>query len=222
MLNVEWIREERNRTPVLLASVALILAIAATEWWTNRHFSLGLLYLFPIMLSAGFLPRRAIVLQGAGCASLSEHLSNLDPSHAYIRLGVEALALCGCGLLVAETLRHARSKPEIQKRMHVLFEMGPVAIIKVDERGAFELANPAAVELLAPRAQHVIERPMAGFLPALHHALRWEAGPQFRTSIECRGHRDNGQPFLARAWFSGSRDGRGPKLAAIIADIGAG
>jgi len=87
------------------------------------------------MLSARFLPRWATVLQGTGCALLSEHLSNFDPSHVYIRLGVEALALCG-GLLVAETLRHARSKPEIQKRMHVLIEMGPVAIIKVDERGA--------------------------------------------------------------------------------------
>jgi hypothetical protein len=79
MLNVEWSREERNRTPVLLASAALILAIAAAEWWTNRHFSLGLLYLFPIMLSAEFLPRWAIVLQCASCALLSEHLSNLDP-----------------------------------------------------------------------------------------------------------------------------------------------
>ena len=218
MLNVEWIRQERNRTPVLLASVALILAIAAAEWWTSRHLSLGLLYLFPIMLSAGFLPRWAIVLQGVDCALLSEHLSNLDPSHAHIRLGVEAVALCGCGLLAAETLRRPRLKPE--GGIHLVIDTGPVAMVTVDERGAIELANRAAVELLAPRNQHLIGRPIAGFLPALHYALRWEDGPQFRTSMQGRGHRDNGQSFRARVWFSGSRHGTVPKLAAIIVDIG--
>ena len=104
MLHLEWIWERRNRTAVLLASGIIVLIIAVVDWWTKPYFSLGFLYLFPMMLAAGFLPRWATVLLGVGCALLSERFSNLDPSDANIRLGFEALALCGCGLLTAEVL----------------------------------------------------------------------------------------------------------------------
>jgi hypothetical protein len=72
MSNLEWIWEPRNRTLVLLASVSIVLGIAAVDWWTKPYVSLGFLYLFPIMLAAGFLPRWGIVLMGLGCALLSE------------------------------------------------------------------------------------------------------------------------------------------------------
>jgi DNA-binding NarL/FixJ family response regulator len=49
--------------------------------------------------------------------------------------------------------------------------------------------------------------------------LRWEEGPQFRTSMQCRGHRGNGESFLAEVWFSTYKEGTKPKLAAIIADV---
>ena len=97
MLNLEWIWEPRNRTVVLLASVSIVLGIAAVDWWTKPYVSLGFLYLFPIMLAAGFLPRWGIVLMGLGCALLSERFSNLDPADAPIRLSFEALALVGSG-----------------------------------------------------------------------------------------------------------------------------
>jgi hypothetical protein len=54
----ERIWEPRNRTTVLIASAAAVLAIAVMDWWTKPYFSLGFLYLFPIMLAAGFLPLR--------------------------------------------------------------------------------------------------------------------------------------------------------------------
>ena len=153
----EQIWEQKSRAVVLVASVVAVLAIAALDWWTKPYFSLGFLYLFPIMLAAGFLPRWAIV----------------------------ALA----------------------------------AIVTVDERGFIELANRAAIELMAPRDGHLIGYPIAAFLPELHHALRWEDRPQFRTSMQCRGHRGNGETFLADVWFSSYKDGAKPKLAAIIADV---
>jgi DNA-binding CsgD family transcriptional regulator len=81
------------------------------------------------------------------------------------------------------------------------------------------LANRAAIELLTPRDGHLIGYPIAAFLPELHHALRWEDRPQFRTSMQCRGHRGNGETFLADVWFSSYKDGPNPKLAAIIADV---
>ena len=37
--------------------------------------------------------------------------------------------------------------------------------------------------------------------------------------MQCRGHRGNGETFLADVWFSSYKDGATPKLAAIIADV---
>ena len=219
MLHLEIIWDRKNRTAILLASGVLVLAIALVDWWTKPYFSLGFLYLFPIMLAAGFLPRWAIVLLGVACAFLSERFSNLDPADANIRLGFEALALCGCGLLTTEVLRNRRLNLEAQERTRVLVETSPAAILTVNERGVIELANQAAADLLAPRDGHLIQEPIAAFLPELHRALRPEEGPQFRATMQCRAHRDNGESFLAEVWFSSYKEGATPKLAAIIADV---
>ena len=156
---------------------------------------------------------------GIACALLSERFSNLDPSDAPIRLSFEALALVGCGLFVSEVLRNRRLSLASQERLRILVETSPAAIVTVDEHGFIELANRAAAELMAPRDGHLIGHPIAAFLPELHHALRWEEGPQFRTSMQCRGHRGNGESFLADVWFSSYKEGPTPKLAAIIADV---
>ena len=37
--------------------------------------------------------------------------------------------------------------------------------------------------------------------------------------MQCRGHRGNGESFLADVWFSSYKEGTTPKLAAIIADV---
>jgi PAS domain S-box-containing protein len=215
----EQIWEQKSRAAVLATSGVAVLAIAALDWWTKPYFSLGFLYLFPIMLAAGFLPRWAIVVLGIGCALLSERFSNLDPSDSTVRLTFETLALCGCGLFTSEVLRNRRLSLSSQERLRVLVETSPAAIVTVDERGFIELANQAAIELMAPRDGHLIGYPIAAFLPELHHALRWEDRPQFRTSMQCRGHRGSGETFLADVWFSSYKDGAKPKLAAIIADV---
>jgi PAS domain S-box-containing protein len=219
MLNLEWIWEPRNRTVVLLTSAGIVLVIAVVDWWTKPYVSLGFLYLFPIMLAAGFLPRWAIVFMGIACALLSERFSNLDPADAPLRTSFEALALAGSGLFISEVLRNRRLRLASQERLRVLVETSPAAIVTVDERGFIELANHAAAELLAPRDGHLIRQPIAAFLPELHRALRWEEGPQFRTSMQCRGHRGNGESFLADVWFSSYKEGPTRKLAAIIADV---
>jgi len=216
---LDWLWNPKNRTPVLMASAALVGAIAAVDWWTKPYFSLGFLYLFPIMMAAGFLPRWATVVLGVGCALLSERFSNLDPADFHIRLSFEALALCGCGLLTAEVLRNRRLTLESQERMRVLVETSPAAIVTIDEHGFIELANQGAAEMMLPREGNLIGQPIAAFFPELHHALRPEEGPQFRASMQCRGHRGNGESFPAEVWFSSYKEGNTPKLAAIIADL---
>jgi DNA-binding CsgD family transcriptional regulator len=72
---------------------------------------------------------------------------------------------------------------------------------------------------MAPRGGDLLGNPIAAFLPELHHALRWEEAPQFRASMQCRGHRGNGESFTADIWFSTYKEGQIPKVAAIIADV---
>lgn len=215
--HLEWMGEERSRTPVLLVSGAIILVLAIVDWWTKPYVSIGFLYLFPIMLAAGFLPRWVLALLGLACAVLSALFSSLDMS--YTRLGFETLALTGCGLFVSELLRNRRLSLESQERLRVLVETSPAAIVTVDERGFIELANRAASELIAPRDGNLVGNPIAAFLPELHRALRWEEGPQFRSSMQCEGHRGTGESFLADVWFSTYKEGAKPKVAAIIVDV---
>ncbi|HYA17095.1 MAG TPA: LuxR C-terminal-related transcriptional regulator [Bryobacteraceae bacterium] len=224
MWRIERVWELKNRVPVLLASWAILLLIAVVDWWTRPYVSLGFLYLFPIMLAAAFLPRWGVVFLGAGCAILAELFSSLDRS--FIRLSFETLALVGCGLFVAELVRNRRMSVEAQEasakaqeRLRALVETSPAAIVTVDERGFVELANRAAVDLMAPRDGNLVGTPIAAFLPELHHALRWEEAPQFRASMQCQGHRGNGETFTADVWFSTYKEGVTPKLAAIIGDV---
>jgi len=217
MSRLERVWEQRNRTPVLAVSGAMILVIAVADWWTKPFVAFGFLYLFPIMLAAGFLPRWLIALIGAGCGYLSELFSSLEQSN--VRLAFETVALAGCGLFVAELVRNRRLTLEAQERLKALVETSPAAIVTVDARGFIELANQAAAELLAPRDGKLFGNPIAAFLPELHHALRWEEAPQFRATMQCRCHRGNGETFTAEVWFSTYKEGPAPKLAAIIADV---
>jgi len=219
MLHLTELWEERNRKLVLLVSGLALLMIALVDWWTKPYVSLGFLYLFPIMLTAGFLPRWTVILLGMVCAVLSEVFSSLDPSDAPIRLGFEALALTGCGLFVAELVRNRRLMRETEERLRILVETSPAAIVTIDERGFIERANRAALELLSPRHGQLLGNPIAAFVPELHHAVRAEEGPQFRASMQCRGHRGDGETFVADVWFSTYKEGAAPKLAAIIAEV---
>jgi two-component system, LuxR family, sensor kinase FixL len=217
MPRLERVWEDRNRAPVLLTSCAITTVVAFVDWWTKPYVSLGFLYLFPIILAAAFIPRWATAMLGVSCAVLAEVFSSLAPS--FVRLTFESLALAGCGLFVAELVRNRQLTLEAQARLEALVETSPAAIVTVDERGFIELANRAAGELMAARDGNLVGTPIAAFLPELHHALRWEEAPQFRASMQCQGHRGNGETFTADVWFSTYKEGVRPKLAAIIADV---
>src|SRR5215469_5087957 len=133
LLSLAGLWEGRNRGRVLVSSAALLAGIALVDWRTEPYFSLGFLYLFPIMLTARFLPRWAILLVALFCAALSQLFSSLDPSDALIRFGFEALALAGCGLFVGELIRNRTLTKEAEERLRVLVETSPAAIVTVDE-----------------------------------------------------------------------------------------
>lgn len=219
MLPLEKVWDWPNRIPVLLASAAVIMAIALVDWWTAPYVSLGFLYLFPIMLAAGFLPRPAIVALCVVCAVLGETFSSLDPTGRVIRLIFATLAFSGCGLFVSELLRNRRLASATQERLRALIETSPAAIVTLDQRGVIERSNRAALELMVPTKANLIGQPIATFLPELQSALRSNGGAQLRASMQCQVHRGNGESFAADVWFSTYKEHGAQKLAAIIADV---
>ncbi|MGA2136888.1 MAG: LuxR C-terminal-related transcriptional regulator [Bryobacteraceae bacterium] len=197
----------------------MVVVIALVDYCTLPYLSLGFLYLVPIMLAAGFLPRPALAGLCVVCAALSEVFSSLDPAGRVIRLISEMLAFAGCGLFVSELLRNQRLSLETQARTVALVETSPAAIVVVNQSGAIELANRAAAELMVPDDMNLIGQPIAIFLPQLQNAFGSENGAQVRASMQCQMHRGNGEAFVADVWFSTYKENDGRKLAAIIADV---
>ena len=227
------IYSEDNRKRFLVAAAILIVVIAVVDWQTKPFISIGFLYLFPILLVAGFLPRWQMTLVALVCAVLQELFSELPSNEAITRLLMASAGFVGTGLFVSEiirnrqvTLQHLKEleiqialRKEIEEQLQVLVESSPVAIVTVDSTGSILLANEAGQTLLAPGSTPIVGQSISEFLPALQAAVQTQRSRQFRTELRCRGKRKNGEAFLAAVWFSTYATVRGPRLAAIIVDL---
>lgn len=227
------IYSKENRKRFLFTAAILIVVIAVIDWQTKPFISIGFLYLFPILLVAGFLPRWQIVLLALVCAILQELFSELPSSEAIYRLLMASAGFVGTGLAVSEIIRNRQMaldhlaeaerqvelRKEIEEQLQVLVESSPVAIVTIDSTGAILLANEASQALLAPDGASLVGQPIGEFLPALQAAVQTHRFRQFRTELRCRAKRKNGEVFLAAVWFSTYRTARGPRLAALIVDL---
>ncbi|MGA2813588.1 MAG: ATP-binding protein [Candidatus Acidiferrum sp.] len=227
------IYSEDNRKRFLIAAAILIVVIAVVDWRTKPYISIGFLYLFPILLVAGFLPRWQITLVALVCAVLQEFFSELPPNEAITRLVMASAGFVATGLFVSEIIRnreatlkhlqevetHIELRKDIEEQLQVLVESSPVAIVTLDSFGTILLANEASQSLLAPGSTPIVGQPIREFLPALHAALQTQRSRRFRTELRCRGKRRNGEAFRAAVWFSTYMTVRGPRLAAIIVDL---
>ncbi len=227
------IYSEGNRKRFLGAAAILIVVIAVVDWQTKPFISIGFLYLFPILLVAGFLPRWQMTLVALVCAVLQELFSELPSNEAITRLLMASAGFVGTGLFVSEIIRNRQAtlehlkeletqiglRKEIEEQLQVLVESSPVAIVTIDSAGVVLLANEASQTLLAPGSATLVGQPIVEFLPALQAAVQTQRLRQFRTELRCRGKRKNGDVFLAAVWFSTYTTVRGPRLAAIIVDL---
>jgi two-component system, LuxR family, sensor kinase FixL len=224
---------ENNRKRFLVAAAVFIVAIAVVDWQTKPFISIGFLYLFPILLVAGFLERWQITFVALVCAVLQELFSELPSNEAITRLLMASAGFLGTGLFVSEIIRNrqmaldhlaevetqVRLRREIEEHLQVLVESSPLAIVTVNSTGVILLANEASQNLLSPGDASIVSQPIGEFLPALQAALQTPRSRQFRTELRCRAKRKNGEVFLAAVWFSTYVTARGPRLAAIIVDL---
>ena len=222
-----------NRRRLLIVAGLMVFVVAAVDWWTKPYISLGFLYLFPIMIAGGFLSRSKIVYLAVLCAFLQEEFSNLPPSDTWPRLILSSAGFVGTGLFISELLRNRRmvldhlneveaqqqARREAEEQLQVLVESSPAAIVTLDADGTILLANDAAQQMLAPGGDALPGQNSSAYLPALYAAVQSRNWKNFRTTLQCKGRRNNGEVFLAGAWFSTYSSSSGNRLAAILVDL---
>jgi PAS domain S-box-containing protein len=222
-----------NRRRLLILAGLMVVAIALVDWWTKPYISLGFLYLFPIMITGGFLSRPKIVSFAALCAVLQEEFSNLPSGDAWPRLILSSAGFIGTGLFIYELLRNRRmvlenlnevetqvqARREAEEQLRVLVESSPAAIVTLDSDGTILLANEAAQEMLASGGPALPGQNARAYMPALCSAVQSGNWKNFRTTLQCKGQRSDGEVFLAGVWFSTYSSSSGNRLAAIFVDL---
>ena len=169
-----------NRRKLLVAAAVFGVAIALVDLWAEHYISLGLLYLFPIMIAAGFLSRRTIIIIGLVCAVLD--FSNRPENETPIHLLFSCIAFVGTGLFISELVRnrylvlqqHAdeladqiKRRREAEERLNILVESTPTAIVTIGLDGKIVRCNQTAQRLLAPEAQSLQGQSINDYLCAL-------------------------------------------------------
>src|SRR5258708_31354385 len=116
--------------------------------------TLGYFYLFPILLMAGFLPRRWIAVLVLLCAGLTVLMSRYELKPAIILFVMSSLGFAGTGLFVSEIVLNRqkaigyvheletqiRLRQETEKQLVGLIDSRPLAIITGDANGSILLA----------------------------------------------------------------------------------
>jgi two-component system, LuxR family, sensor kinase FixL len=224
-----------NRLVNLGKVLALILLIALADWRIDAEVPLGFLYLLPVALAGAAFSRVAIVLLSIVCAILAE-LNDAFPWSARVGFPRDLLyfaAFCSVGLFVHEmqlnrrkSVLHlheieeeVRARQDAEEQLKVLIASSPIAILTTDSSGQVLLANDAANRLIGVYPATLEGKSIGAYLPSLTSVPGFRGGqPSFRTVMQCRGQREDGEPFIAEVWFSTYATSAGARLAAIIVD----
>jgi two-component system, LuxR family, sensor kinase FixL len=226
------------KTPreVLICSGILIAVIAYMDWWTGASTYLGFLYVFPMLLVGTVLRRRQIALTAILCTTLAEIFDPFEftPSNVAGQDALLFIALTGVGFYSREvTVRRRReldnlqriekemtARCELEEQMEFLIRNSPVAILTMNAKGLIITANSAAHQLFRVDEGELMGRNIARNLPALARIPSIEESDHaFRTEMQGRGKRDNGNIFQADVFFSTYRTVKGPRLAALVVDV---
>ncbi len=224
-----------TKKAVILRALLMVAVIAYADWRIESEVTFGFLYLFPMLLLGSILSRWQIAAAAALCTLLTEVFDTLQWTLAIglPRDGLIFAAFAGMGLLVHELVRgrraellylqqietasHARKAAEEQ--LKILVESSPIAIFTADSEGRVLLANDAVHRLLALEPGLLPGRLIRDYLPSLINVhVPDRNSSSFRTVMQCRGRREDGEVFFADVWFSTYWTSAGPRLAAIVID----
>ena len=224
-----------GRTPVLVAAVLLLAALVTLEWYSQLSFSLGIFYVFPILLFGSVLSRGQVLVAACLCAALrGQFVPDLSPIEFWLRFAMATLAYAGIGLLTVEiNQRRLRvldaderlrvettRRYQAEDRLRLLADSSPAAIVTLNDRAEVIGANRAAAEVLGyGDPEDLRGRSLAEHVPIFLSALRKSPGGRaMRTSATSWARRANGQIFPITVWFSTYGEGTARCLAGILVD----
>jgi PAS domain S-box-containing protein len=218
---------------VLITAAALIALIAVTDWRVELNVTLGFLYLFPLVLLGTTLNWPSLIAVAVGCTFLSDRLDPFSAEMQVPRLLLIFLTLATTGLLSLSVTRGYRREMEglarlqkeaiarraAEEQLEFLIESSPAAVVTMTADGAILLANPAAHRLFGVAGGLLPGRRITRYIPALGSIPSIDDTARiFRTEMQTRGQRDNGEIFLADVFFSTYSTPAGPRLAALVTD----
>lgn len=215
-------------------ALGLVLLLAGLEWYFDFDFSLGVFYIFPVIVAAMVLNRWQVVGAAIFCALVRGIFTpNETVLEHILRFCMATIAYTGCGLLIYQInysqrlmLQHyARIRAEqklrqkAERQLRLLAESSPAAILTVGSLGEIIAVNRAACSMFGVDEGTLLHRPVRDYLPLLSEAL--DLNPEIdhiRTSATTWARRSDGSVFPAATWFSiyGAREER--NLAAIVVD----
>jgi len=220
---------------ILSATLISILAIAVADWAVGNSVSLGVLYIFPMMLGALALRPIAVLTLALVCSVLRTAFdtpgsaAEVDlrfafATAAYFCAGLFVTALVRNRQLIVQHLADLQQEQELrqgaEQQLKLMVESSSAAILTTDREGQVLAANDSAnivFGVTAPKS--LLGKDIRSYLPVLADALKLEMGSQvFKTAVQCQARRENGELFLAQTWFSTYTVPQGPRLAAIVGD----
>lgn len=224
-----------NKQTILLRAGFLIAAIAILDWRIVGEIPLGFLYLVPMLMVGSILNPWQIGIVAVLCTFLAE---NFDDLAWNLRAGTSRdvlyfAAFIGAGLFAREVARNHRmaqehmaeierqseARREAEEQLRILIESSPAAIVTTDPNGRVLMANEAAHRMLALQSDTFHGQFIHHYFPSLANVSRLETSDRlFRTMMQARGQRADGEVFLAEICFSTYRTGSGTHLAAMILD----
>ena len=213
----------------------MIALIGLLDWVIKANIPLGFLYLLPMLLVGSALGRWHIAAAAAVCTVLTEAYDTFEWSaESGIPRDILYFAAFFCmGLFVYEAGRSRRvalqhlqqiegeivARRDAEEQLKVLVESSPAAIFTADSEGVVLLANDAAHRLFGLPKGEFVGRLIRDYLPSLVNVPAQRENTQaFRTVMQCRGRRVDGEVFLADIWFSTYRTSSGSRLAAMVVD----
>ncbi len=229
------IRYALNAKATVLLAAVLTALIAFIDWQAQAEVPLGFLYLLPMLLVGRILPLWQIAVCAAVCTWLAEIFDDYGWSlktglprdilyfAAFFGTGIFVYTVTRSRMLAFEHLRQieseSKARKEAEEQLEILVQSSPIAILTVDASGHILLANDAAHKLFSAPSGALRAKPIGGYLPALANVPAPDENRKaFRTVMQCRGRRMDGDAFQADVWFSTYSTTQGPRLAAMVVD----
>lgn len=217
---------QRSSRAAIAYAAALIAIIAITDWRVEINATLGFLYIFPMVLLGTALSWWQIIAAALFCTALSDRLDPFPMEMEMARDALIFLTLSVTGLLSLSLTRSYRREKEglavrraAEEQLKFLIDTSPAAILTMTAAGEILLGNPASHRLLGVTNGSLSGRKIVRYIPALGSIPSGEDATKiFRTQMQTRGQRENGEVFLADIFFSTYSTPAGPRLAAMVVD----